>query len=192
MWRQTMRWSHATGIALALVLAIAPWIATAGDVLRPHDSASNVASDRDQDDSPPAYETRSLRGRVGWTAEILRRRFDINTDNDAEQASVALDGADGRVYPIVKDDRGRGFFLDERLRDVDMELFVRQYDGSPMIQVIRVYTLKDGRKYELDYWCDICAIPMYELKDCECCQGPTRIRERPVQDARQGAKSPAE
>ena len=33
-------------------------------------------------------------------------------------------------------------------------------------------------RLELDYWCDICAIAMYELKECECCQGPIELRRR--------------
>ena len=52
-----------------------------------------------------------------------------------------------------------------------------------MIQVVHVYTLKEEGRYEVDYWCDICAIPMFELKECECCQGETRIRERKVDPA---------
>jgi hypothetical protein len=80
----------------------------------------------------------------------------------------------------LKDARGRGFHLDPRLLKFDYELEVRRFPGSPVVQVIRVCTLHDGKKYEFDYWCDICAIPMYELKECECCQGPIRFRERLV------------
>ena len=58
---------------------------------------------------------------------------------------------------------------------------MQTYPGTDQVQVIRVYTFHDGKKFELDYWCDVCSIPMFELKDCECCQGPTRIRERPVE-----------
>ncbi|MCA9044880.1 MAG: hypothetical protein KDA69_11205, partial [Planctomycetaceae bacterium] len=38
---------------------------------------------------------------------------------------------------------------------------------------------KDGTRQEMDYWCDICSIPMYEIKECECCQGPIEFRLRP-------------
>jgi hypothetical protein len=127
------------------------------------------------------HSTQSLRGKVVWTTEALKRLHGIEADADAAHRSVSLETADGQLYPIVKDARGRGFLLDERLRNREMELFVRRYDGSPFVQVIRVYTLKEGQKYELDYWCDICAIAMYELKVCECCQGPIRIRERLVE-----------
>jgi hypothetical protein len=129
------------------------------------------------------YTTESLRGKVLWTGEALLKLHGIETDADAARNSVSLVTRDGHVHPIVKDARGRGFQLDARLRDRDFELFVRRHAGSPFIQVIRIYTFKEGRKHELDYWCDICAIAMYELKECECCQGPIRIRERPIEEA---------
>lgn len=145
----------------------------------------------------PKYTTESLRGRVVWMAEALKDRFGIATDDDAVEALVALEEPQGRLHPIVKDQRGRCFYTDERLRGIDVELLARRYADSPMLQVVRVYTLKSGDKYELDYWCDICSIPMYELKPCECCQGPTRLRERLVKEdqttsAESRAKSPTE
>jgi hypothetical protein len=138
------------------------------------------------DDAKPAkagkvYTSESLTGKVVWLAEALKERFGIKTDDDAAQAIVALEHSDGQLYPILKDPRGRAFHSDERLRDIDLELLVRRYPGSPMVQVVRVYAVKPDGKYELDYWCDVCSIAMYELKPCECCQGPTRLRERLVE-----------
>ena len=49
-----------------------------------------------------------------------------------------------------------------------------------MLQVIGVYALKGDGKYEVDYWCEVCSIPMYEPKLCECCQEPNELRERLV------------
>jgi hypothetical protein len=148
----------------------------------------NLAAVCRADDTPSAakrqarFQTQSLRGRVVWLSDALQQRYGIESDRDAAKTQVALVTPAGQIVLPVKDARGRGFWIDERLRNIDLELLVRRYEDSPMIQVIRVYSLHDGRKYELDYWCDICAIPMYELKECECCQGPTRLRERPVEE----------
>ncbi|HJT33722.1 MAG TPA: hypothetical protein VJ783_16875 [Pirellulales bacterium] len=151
------------------VLALAPGAAFAGQ------------RERESKTDKRPYTTESIQGRVVWMSDALKERFNIHTDDDAAAALVALEEPDGRLHPIVKDQRGRCFYTDERLRDIDVELFVRRYSGSPMLQVVRVYTIKSGKKYELDYWCDVCSIPMYELKPCECCQGPTRLRERLVE-----------
>lgn len=127
---------------------------------------------------PTNYETLSFRGKIVWLSEALARRYGIAVDPDAAKFDIALEGPDGTLTPIVKDFRGRGFFLDPKLHAMDWELLVRRFPGSPFVQVVRTYAWRDGKKYEFDYWCDICAIPMYELKECECCQGPIRFRFR--------------
>ena len=128
------------------------------------------------------YITETLRGKVVWLSEALSRKHGVRLDADAAETVVALETADGELIPLMKEDRGRGFWKDARLRGVDLELVVRRYKGVPVVQVIRVYRLKEGKKYEVDYWCDVCAIQMFELKQCECCQGPTRLRERLVEE----------
>ncbi len=132
------------------------------------------------------YTTETVRGRVVWLEEALARGFGVTTEPSAAETTVVLETAEGRLLPIIPDVRGRAFVVDSRLRNVDLQLLVRRYTDAPMIQVIRVFRPKDDGLYELDYWCDICAIPMFILKDCECCQGPTRLRERPVEEGTPG------
>lgn len=127
-----------------------------------------------------AYESESVRGRVVWLAEAMAEKHGVTVVPEAEKRVLALERADGTLLPLVEDVRGRGFRRDERLRKMDVELLVRRFDDAPFAQIIRVYEIKDGRKYELDYWCEICAIAMYELKACDCCQGPIELRRREV------------
>lgn len=158
------------GVAFITMLGGHACMAEDGEASEPVAEASS---------GPTDYETITLRGQVEWLAKVLERRFGIQTDDDAREAVVALETQEGRVYPIVKDARGRGFHKDARIRNIDVALRVRKFKGSPVVQVIRVYTIRDGEIFEFDYWCDICSIPMFELKECECCQGPIRFRERP-------------
>lgn len=124
------------------------------------------------------YETLSIRGKIVWLSDALSRRYGIAVDPDAAKFDIALESPDGTLTPIVKDFRGRGFHLDPKLHELDWEMLVRRFPGSPFVQVVRTYAWREGKKFEFDYWCDICAIPMYELKECECCQGPIRFRFR--------------
>lgn len=128
----------------------------------------------------PKHTTKSLRGRVVWLAEALARLHGVKTVPEAADRVLALETPEGRLVPLIEDKRGHSFRLDERLRDIDVELLVRQYEGSPQIQVIQIFALKDDGKYELDYWCEICAIAMFELKPCDCCQADIELRERLV------------
>jgi hypothetical protein len=127
---------------------------------------------------PPAFELATLRGRVVYQNEALAEKFGIASVEEAKERTLALQTADGQLVPLVEDVRGRAFRADERLRKAEVELLVRRYRGSPALQVIRVFEVAKDGKFELDYWCDICAIAMFELKPCDCCQGDTVLRRR--------------
>jgi hypothetical protein len=152
-----------------------------GDAPRAARGKDTPATSADQAAASEAkYTSETLHGQVVWMADALRERFGIQTDDDVAHAVVALEEAGGRLHPLLKDTRGRSFHSDERLRGIELELLVRRYAGSPAVQVVRVYAIKPDGKYQVDYWCDVCSIAMYELKPCECCQGPTRLRERKI------------
>jgi hypothetical protein len=136
----------------------------------------------------PPYVTETLRGRVVWMGEALAERFGITSVPEARQRVLALEISPGSLVPLIEDVRGRALRVDERLRQMDLELLVRRYHGSPFVQVVRLYAIKDDGKYELDYWCDVCAIAMFEQKPCDCCQGPTELRQRKVAPQRPAGK----
>lgn len=166
-------------VLLALLVGISVAAATVhGRLAQPTSSAdAPVAS---APSPPPSSETLLLRGRVVWVAEALERLHGIRTVPEASEHQLALETAAGDLHPLVEDIRGRAFRRDARLRGMDAELLVRRHRGSPLVQVIQVFELTENGRSELDYWCEICAIAMFELKACDCCQGPTELRKRPV------------
>jgi hypothetical protein len=131
----------------------------------------------------PQFALETHRGHVVFLHEALGKRFGITTVPEAADRTLALEKADGALIPIVEDVRGRAFRADERLRQPEVEVLARRHHGSPAIQVIRLYEVAKDGKYELDYWCDVCAISMVELKPCECCQAETVLRRRKVESA---------
>jgi hypothetical protein len=131
---------------------------------------------------PPPFKLQMHRGHVVFLNEARARKFGITTVPEAADRSIALETADGTLIPIVEDVRGRAFRADERLRKPEVEMLVRKYEGSPAVQVIRLFEVTKDGKLELDYWCDICAISMVELKPCECCQGETTLRRQKVEN----------
>ena len=134
--------------------------------------------------SSPASERRTCdyfaARRVVYLAEALERLHGVKTLPESKSTTLALESPDGALVPLVEDKIGHSFRLDERLMGQPMELLVRQFKGSPAVQVIRIHTLAGEKKFLVDYWCDICSIPMYELKPCDCCQGDVRLRKREV------------
>jgi len=141
--------------------------------------------------NPPAAEVQSggadepvkeiLSGRVVLLTDALKKRG-VKTYAEEIKNQVVLVTAANELVPIVPDWRGRAFYQDERLRDRAVDLLVHRRQGVPWVQVLSIFTFDEqGVRNITDYWCDVCSIPMYEIKECECCQGPIRLRYRPQQ-----------
>jgi hypothetical protein len=184
---RTYSWRGAA--PLALVLICLGLLAGGEAQLAPDSTPSKKEStpNRPAKSSDPAigrrYTTETLRGKVVWLSDALERIYGVATDPAAAESSVVLETPEGHLLPIIPDTRGQSFVVDGRLRDIDLELPVRRYQGVSLVQVIRVLRRHGDGLYEIDYWCDICAIPMHILKACECCQGPTRLREQLIEKA---------
>src|SRR6476620_10976253 len=117
-----------------------------------------VASVVSGEDRTPSFETQTIRGRVVFLGEVMERETEIAVVPEARERVLALRTNRGELIPLLEDVRARAFRRDERLRDMEVELVVRRYVNSPVVQVIRVFEgAKDGR-YEIDYWCGVCSI----------------------------------
>jgi hypothetical protein len=174
---------------------IHPLIVTACFAVAPPWSSADQSQRDDRSATPPVAETKSegpgdstyterrLRGRVVWLANALERRHKIQIVPEAKERVLALETPAGQVYTLVEDARGRAFRTDARLREMNVELLVRQLRGTSMIQVVRVYEITDDhRKQIVDYWCDVCSIATFEKGLCGCCQAENRLRKRPAND----------
>ena len=138
------------------------------------------------DRSPPKPELAVLRGKVVELGPYLSEKFQVPMDEDFGKASLVLVTQSGGVHPLIKDVRSRGFFMDKRLRDRDVELHVHNYPGLPFVRVIDAYSFKDGKKHKVDYWCTICSIATFQPGPCPCCQDEIGLRERPVDESKAG------
>ena len=127
------------------------------------------------DPAKPEVAKELVSGKVVMLVDALKRRG-IKANSEMKD-QVALETAAGDLWPIVSDWRGRAFFQDERLRNRPVDLVVRRHPGVPYLQVLMIFTFNEqGEREYMDYWCDICSIPMYEIKPCDCCQAPIRLR----------------
>lgn len=152
--------------------------------------AEGSQSDAGESDSGD-YRNEVISGRVGWLAPFLKDHFDITTVPEVAKQSLAVLTDEGEIVPLVENVRARAFRKDERLRDKPLELWVRRYEKQPFAQVLKIVELQDGQRYEVDYWCDVCAIPMYETGPCSCCQDHNRLRKRLLVDGEPGPELPA-
>ncbi len=126
-----------------------------------------------------AEKTTFYKGNVVPLDKVLAKA-DVKLDADAAPYWLALVGEDGKVYPLVKDAGARMFFKDARLLGRPMRLTARPVAGGALLQVVSVHSYVKGQLCEVYYWCDICTIRTYESGVCDCCGGPTELREVPV------------
>jgi hypothetical protein len=132
-------------------------------------------------ESQPSFRNELIRGQVVWLSDGLQDKFGISTVPEVAENSLAILTKQGQLLPIVENLRGRAFRKDDRLRGKDTEILARRYDKQPLVQVLRIYQIEDGKRYEVDYWCDVCAIVMYETGPCSCCQDENRLRKQLVE-----------
>ena len=155
-----------TTICTAVLIGV-PWLAL-------------FASD-EQKPAAPELKKELLSGKVVLLTEALARRK-IAAYPEELKGQVVLETRSGELLPIVPDWRARAFYQDERLRNRPVDLIVHRAPGVPWLKVLTIYTFDEkGVRQFTDYWCDICAIPMYEIKECDCCQGPIRLRFQPAE-----------
>lgn len=115
-------------------------------------------------------------GKVTLLKDALQKRG-VKAYSEEIEKQVVLVTEAGELIPILPDWRGRAFFQDKRLRDRKVDLVGYRKPGIPYLQVLIVFTFNDkGERQYTDYWCDVCSIPMYEIKPCDCCQAPIRLR----------------
>jgi hypothetical protein len=173
-------WIVVFGCVSAIVLRaaeppVAPKETKAGQAdstAKPTSKATGESAD--EQDAPRELFT----GQVVMLREALKRRKIPSRDEFDKQ--VVLETPQGELIPIVPDWRGRAFYQDEKLRNRKVELVGVRRPGIPYVQVLMVFTFDEkGARQYTDYWCDICSIPMYEIKQCDCCQGPVRLRFQP-------------
>ncbi len=139
---------------------------------------SGSATQEAEGSSPAAAPRQLFSGKVVLLTDALKRRGVKAFPEMKDQ--VVLETETGELIPIVSDWRGRALFQDDRLQNRKVELIGRRQPGVPYLQVLMIFLFDEkGERQYMDYWCDICAIPMYEIKPCDCCQADIRLRFQP-------------
>jgi hypothetical protein len=107
-------------------------------------------------------------------------------DQPSVQASTSADQPlgfvtnDGAKYKVAGDSVSNAQLRDPLLIDREWELVgSTQPDGH--FEIVKLFTIKDGKRYRVTYFCEICNIVTHQPGRCMCCQGPTELHEIPAQ-----------
>jgi hypothetical protein len=92
--------------------------------------------------------------------------------------SFALKTPAGELRAFLASDPLAALFADPEVRE--RELIVRAREAAESIEIIKVYSVRDGRTHDLDYFCEVCNVVAYAPGPCACCRRPLVLRERPL------------
>lgn len=86
---------------------------------------------------------------------------------------------DQKAYTVTGDDFTKAQMADSRLNGREIEVD-GHFTSATNFEATHLYTIKNGKRYDITYWCDVCSIRTHLPGPCMCCQGPTQLQELPV------------
>ena len=111
--------------------------------------------------------------------ELLRGRVEAGADGDPQKdTSLTFVTSDGKRIPVAGDRFSTGQLLDPRLSEREWELGGKFHpDGH--FEILKLFTIRQGKRNRVTYWCEICYIRSHEPGRCMCCQAETELQEIP-------------
>ena len=85
---------------------------------------------------------------------------------------------DGRLYKLSATDAMTEMFTDIRVRQRELQISARLLAGD-RLEVIKVQSIKEGKLYDIFYFCEVCNIKAYAPGLCPCCRNDLEFRETP-------------
>lgn len=127
---------------------------------------------------PKAIE---LRGNIVCLAEEMHTHYKVELFGNHEHL-YGVKTEDGHYYTLLRTSLSEALFVDVRLHEKDLVLTGRVFPKTQLLEVIRFSSTRDGVVHELYYYCDTCYIRTVAPGNCDCCQAPVVLIEKPMSD----------
>lgn len=90
----------------------------------------------------------------------------------------ALRTDDGEEFYFRESDSKSAMFDDPRVRDRELE--VRAWRNEKDLEIIKVFSIRDGQLHDIHYFCEVCQVKAYVAGPCWCCQEEFELVEESV------------
>jgi hypothetical protein len=116
-----------------------------------------------------------LRGRV-FCVDASGRELNPLFDCSGDASKFTLKTSDGKRFAFLAGDGQVSVFSDSRVRQRDLQITANRYPDD-RLEVIKVQSVKDGKLYDLYYFCELCNITAFGPGPCPCCRNDLEFRE---------------
>jgi hypothetical protein len=127
----------------------------------------------------PKPKNVELHGKIVCLAEEMHTHYKVELSGKHEHL-YGVKTKDGKYYTLLRTSLSEAMFVDERLHEKDLIINGRVFPKTQLLEVIRIRSIRDGVVHELYYYCDTCYIRAVAPGNCDCCQAPVVLIERPL------------
>ncbi len=120
-----------------------------------------------------------LHGKIVCLAEDMHTHYKVELSGEHEHL-YGVKTKDGKYYTLLRTSLSEALFVDKRLHEKDLIINGRVFPKTHLLEVIRIRSIRDGVVHELYYFCDTCYIRAVAPGNCDCCQAPVVLVERPL------------
>ena len=120
-----------------------------------------------------------FRGKVVCLAEEMHTHYKVELFNKHDHL-YGVKTQDGKYYALLRTSLAEALFVDERLHEKNLVIKGRVFPKTQLLEVTRFLSIRDGVLHDLYYYCDTCYIRTVAPGNCDCCQAPVVLIERPL------------
>ena len=94
--------------------------------------------------------------------------------------TIAFKTEAGKVVELAVEGDDFQMFQDPKLQDRQWEMEGQMVDEG-RFDPAHIFTLHDGQRHKVTYYCEVCHIVSYRPGRCMCCQDEVVLQETPVE-----------
>jgi hypothetical protein len=126
------------------------------------------------------YKEITVRGRI-ICVDGSGRRLTGEGECDLHKQKLGFAAADGKVFMFWREDTLGAMLADPRVSKHLLQLIARLHLNN-QLETIRIQAVREGKLYDLYYFCHVCNITAYAPGPCPCCYQELEFIERPATD----------
>lgn len=121
-----------------------------------------------------------LRGHIVCLAEEMQQHYQAVIPSSHEHLP-GFKTTNGEYYTLLRTKTSQALFMDERLKSKELILFGRVFANSRIFESFNMRSVKNGKIYDLYYFCNICTIYAVTPEECQCCRQPVELMEKEIE-----------